>query len=71
MQFAETVVKGPAGSLMNRLWSHRIVRACSERRCKGFRRVSEVDLVFEAHSCVRLTAKGGARSAAVDSSSNS
>ncbi len=32
---------------MNRLSSHRIVRACSEHRCKGFRRVSGVNLVFE------------------------
>ena len=47
MPFAETVVKGPAGFLMNRLSLHRIVRACSEHRCKGFRRVSGVNLVFE------------------------
>ena len=32
---------------MNRLSSHRIVRECSEYRCKGFRRVSGVNLVLE------------------------
>ena len=47
MPFAETVVKGPAGSLMNRWSSRRIVRECSEHRCKGFRRVSGVHPVLE------------------------
>ena len=47
MPFAEIVVKGPVGSLMNRWSSHRIVRECSEHRCKGFRRGSGVNLVFE------------------------
>ena len=56
MPFAETVVKGPVGSLMNRWSSHRIVRECSVHRCKGFRRVSEVNLVLEG--ALRRTAHG-------------
>ena len=47
MQFAENVRKGSAESLINRLLSHRIVRECPEYRCKGFRRVSGVNLVLE------------------------
>ena len=45
---------------MNRLSSHRIVRGCSEHRCKGFRRVSGVNLVLEgtllrpAHGAQRI-----------------
>ena len=46
MRFAENVRKGPAGSLMNAWSSHLIVRECSEYRCKGFRRVSGVNLVL-------------------------
>ena len=46
LQFAEDLRKGPAGSLMNHLSSHRIVRECSEYRCKGFRRVSGVNLIL-------------------------
>lgn len=38
MQFAENVREDPAGTLMNRLSSYRIVRECSEYPCKGFRR---------------------------------
>ena len=56
MPFAETVVKGPVGSLMNRWSSHLIVRECSEHRCKGFRRVSGVNLVLEG--ALRRTAHG-------------
>ena len=56
MQFAETVVKGPAGSLMNRWSSHRIVRECSVHRCKGFRRVSGVNPALEG--ALRRTALG-------------
>ena len=47
MPFAETVVKGPVGSLMKRWSSHRTVRECSLHPCKGFRRVSGVNLVLE------------------------
>ena len=61
MPFAETVVKGPVGSLMNRWSSHRIVRECSEHRCKGFRRVSGVNPVLEGTP--RRTALGAGRSA--------
>ena len=62
MQFAETVVKGPAGSLTNRWSSHRpwtIPKATNAPRStpkaglqagfnvRGFRRLSGVNLVFE------------------------
>ena len=59
MPFAETVVKGPVGSLMNRWSSHRTVRECSEHRCKGFRRVSGINLVLEG--ALRRTPGAGSR----------
>ena len=70
MPFAETVVKGPVGSLMNRWSSHRIVRACSEHRCKGFQRVSGSIRYLRAHSAVRLSAQGANRGGGQAANSN-
>ena len=61
MQFAETVVKGRAGSLMNRWSSHRIVRECSEHRAKDYGAFQGPTWYLRAHSCVRLTAQGANR----------
>ena len=49
---------------MNRWSSHRIVPECSEHRCKGFRRGSGVNLVFEGALRRRLGNRFGRHDAA-------
>ena len=56
---------------MNRLSSHRIVRACCEHRCKGFRRVQGSIWYLRAYSSVRLTAQGATRGGGQAANSNS